>query len=306
MIIINDGPIWSIQFHPSQSSITNRVGLLALTTANQCILVYSLPYLNNDKPTILEIDPYIICALERDNVLFNDEFLLQASKVAWLQKNASPAVLAAGYISGKISIWSISPSYQKENITRRLYPNHVIQAHMESVTALDFKATNGSEFHLLTASLDRKMKIFTFDDVGYQETSNFFSQSRVLCSEWWMHWPGFLIGFDDCFNFSSFIYRQPLEFGMRNSQLLSVNSSILQLSVNNWLNLVLFVTDSGEVLSCGKQQMLVHRYSDRWDYFNFSMISSTDLSNIRNGDVNELGVIFEDFKVKVYIFNFSK
>lgn len=298
VIIINDGPIWSIKFHPSVSQIENRVGLLAVATANQNILVYSMPYLNNDKPIVLQIEPSLICKLEEGDVLFNDEFLLQASRVAWFQKYDSGCFLAAGYVSGIVGVWNISShDCTNDELNQTVYPNHVIQAHLESITALDFKATTGPEFHLLTASLDRKLKVFTFDNVTYEEIANHYSVSRVLYAEWWMNWPGFLIGFDDSFTASSFIYRQPLEFAIRNSPLLNMNSSITHLSINNWHNSVMFVTDSGDVVGCGSRHMLQHNHKDKWTYFNFSVYSTTDFNKINTGDIEEIGLVFEDFKV---------
>lgn len=297
MIIINNGPVWSIKFHPNESSIENRVGLLAVATANQNILVYSMPYLNNDKPIVLQIEPHLVCKLEEDDVLFNDEFLLQASKVAWFQKTDLSCVLAAGYISGTVGVWNIGNHDNFSDLNQTLYPQHVLQTHMESITALDFKATSGPEFHLLTTSLDRKVKVFTFDEISYQEISNQYSNSRVLCAEWWLHWPGFLMGFDDCFTASSFIYRQPLEFGMRNSSLFNTNFSINHLSINNWLNFAMFVTDSGDVIGCSSRQMLQHSPKDKWSYFNFSVYSSTDFNKITTADVDEIRIIFNDFKV---------
>ena len=264
-----------------------------------------MPYLNNDTPIVLQIEANLVCKLEEDDVLFNDEFLLQASKVAWFQKNNSDCVLAAGYINGIVGVWNITNhDCTNNNVNEIVYPQHIIQAHMESITALDFKATTGQEFHLLTASLDRKLKVFTFDGVRCQEIANFYSTSRILSSEWWLNWPGFLVGFDDCFTTSSFTYRQPLEFGIRNSSLLNMNTSINDLSINNWLNISIFVTESGDVVGCGSRQMLQHSIKDKWSYFNFSLHSSTDYNKITNGDHKEIGIVFDDFKVNTDKFNF--
>lgn len=295
VIIINDGPIWSIKFHPSESSIDKRIGLLAVATANQNVLVYSLPYLNNSKSTVLPLNPSLICQLEAEDGFFNDEFLLQATRVAWFQKSGCDSVLAAGYVSGLIGVWNISRhEYSNEEPNNTSYPHHVIQAHLEPITALDFRTRTGSDFQLLTASLDRRVKVYTFDEVHYYEIANYYSPSRVLCAEWWMHWPGYLTGIDDCFTFSSFNYRQPLEFGIRNYSLLPVSSSITDISINNWLNMAMFVTDAGDVIGCQPNQMMQLYVKDKWSFFKHQIYSSTDYNKMSDGKIN---VVFGDFKV---------
>lgn len=308
MIIINDGPIWSIKFHPSESPIEKRIGLLAVTTANQSVLVYSLPYINNEKSIVLQIEPNLVCKLDQNGLLFNEEYLLQTSKVAWFQKNDCDSVLAAGYISGAISVWNISSEdFSNDTSSRELYPHYVIQAHLEPVTVLDFKVTLNSEFHLLTGSADRKLKVFTFDKLRYQEINSTYSASRVLCAEWWMHWPGFVIGYDDSLTFPSFTYRQPLEFGMRNTNLLNTNSTIIHLNINHWLNFAMFVTDSGDVIGCNPNQLYQHGYTkDKWSHYKFSVFSSTDYNKITTDGVEEIGVVFDDFKVKPKLFLFNR
>lgn len=298
MIIIDDGPVWSVKFHPNESSGQKRIGLLAVTTANQKILIYSMPYLKSDKPSVLSLQPNIICKLQQDNVLFNDEFLLQAVKLAWYQKSGEDSVLAAGFINGIVGVWNISRHEYSESTEKNIiYPQHAIQAHYEPVTVLDFKTTDGNEFHLLTSSGDRKLKVFTFDEISYRELASHYSQSRILCAEWWMHWPGYLFGIDDCYTVGSLNYRQPLEFGSRNSNMMNSNSPVTDLSINHWLNVALFVTDSGDVIGCNPKQMLNVNPKDRWAYYRFNVHSYTDYNKIITNDVEEVGIVFGDFKV---------
>lgn len=299
MFIVNDGPIWSIKFHPSESPIEKRVGLLAVTSANQSVLIYSLPYLNNNKSIILPLEPILICKLEQSDILYNEEFLLQASRVAWYQKNDSDCILAAGFISGLVAVWNINSHELSENTSKTLFPHFVIQAHLEPVTALDFKATTEKEFHLLTASLDRKMKFYTLNDTRCQEIADNYAMSRVLCAQWWLNWPGYLVGLDDCFTFTSFLHRQPVEFGMRNSPLLGMHSSIIHLNINHWLNYAMVVTESGDVIGCQPQQMLQNFPKDKWSYFKFNVHSYTDFRKISGNEsgADEIAVVFCDIKV---------
>jgi hypothetical protein len=296
VFIIKEGPIWSIKFHPSETPLKKRVGLLAVSSANQNVLIYSLPYRSEEKSIILPISPNLICKLSEADTFFNEKYLLQASRVSWFTKSDGESILAAGYVSGLIAVWNIS-DYSEDEESTCLYPLHVIPAHLESVTALDFKATSKSEYHLVTASLDRKIKVFTFDEFRFQEISCHYAVSRPLCAEWWLNWPGYIVGFDDCFTYGSILQRQPLEFGSRNSPLLAVSSSITHFSINHSLNFVMFVSDSGDVMGCRPGQMLQTYPKDKWSYFKFSMFSSTDFNNITIDGVEKIGVIFSDFKV---------
>lgn len=305
MIIINDGPIWSIKFHSNECCIEKRLGILAVATANQSVSIYSLPYLNNVNSIVLPLEPNLICKLDDNDTLFNDEYLLQVSKVTWFQKNGKDSILAAGYISGAIALWNVS-SYDNAS-SKTLFPHHVIQAHLEPVSSLDFKATTGADYHLLTASFDRKIKVFTFNEVGYEETASSYSLSRCLCAEWWMNWPGYLLGYDECFTSVSLAHHQPLEFTGRNSHLISIGSSITNLSINHWLNFAMFVTDSGDVMGCHPNQMLNIYPKDRWQYFNFQIIASTDYNKIaqNDGNADKIGVLFGDYKVRKMNGDFS-
>lgn len=303
VIVVNDGPIWAIKFHPCKSSIEKRIGLLAVTTSNQSVIIYSLPYLNHEKSIILPIQPKIVCKLEEDVVLFQDAYLMQATKTAWYQKKSQDTILAAGFISGLLAIWNLSSeeflSGEGEAI---LYPHHVLQAHLEPITVLDFKATTGSHFHMLTASSDRKIKVYTLDEFRCQESASYYAESRVQCGEWLMHWPGYFIGFDECFITSKIMYRQPFEFGMRYQTLLSFDATIVHMNVNHYLNKVVFVTDTGDVIECQPGQLMLQSFpKDNLSYFNFKLICSNDISKIvSESDVEENGIIFGDYKVSIH------
>lgn len=296
-IVVNDGPILSLRFHPSKCDIEKRIGILAVATANASVFIYSLPYLSNVKSVILPIEPNVVCKLEKDDVFFNSEYLLQVSKVAWYQKSGTNSILAAGFINGCVGLWNVSETADGE--IKMLFPLHVLHQHLEPISALDFKATTGDEFHLMTASLDRKIKVYTFDECGWQEIASHYAVSRIFCAEWYMNWPGFLIGFDDCFSQTYYFYRQPLEFAVRNESLMTMHSSIVHLSINHWSNEAIMVTDAGDVFACAPRQLLQNYCKDKWLYYNFSLVSSTDYNKITTdeNENEEIAVVFGDFKV---------
>ena len=293
VFVVESGPIWSIKFHPNESALEKRLGILAVATSNQSVLIYSLPYLNDKNSTVLSISPNFECNLKEGDVFFNQKYLEQVTRLSWFITNDKETLLAAGYVSGLVSVWHVSEDENKSC----LYPRQVIQAHNQSITALDFKATESSAYHLLTAGFDRNVKVFTFEGVYYQEMTNHYALSRANWAEWWLHWPGFIMGLDDCFALGSLVHRQPLEFAARNNSLLSVNSTIVHFNINHWLNSVILVLDSGDVLGCHPGQLLQALPKDKWSYFKFSIFSSTDFNKVVLDGKEEIGIVFSDFKV---------
>lgn len=311
MFSINDGPIWSIKFHPFVLSSENRIGLLAVTTANQDIYVFSLPYLKNDaedvrKNLIISLEPSIICKLSEEINLHQEKYLMQACATNWYYRKDQMQLLAGGFVNGLVSIWNIDEDDVKasDSDTVEMLPFLVFQPHREAVTSIDFKSTIGSEIHVLTSSLERDIKVFTLDNNQIREIANYYSVSRNLCAQWFYHWPGYVVGNDGCFNAGSLSYRQPLEFGMRNLGLIQTTSSVIDLDINHWLNYVIFVTDSGDILGTNPSQMMSTNPKDRWQYFANTVLTFTDAvkiesksSSVDGENIDEYGIIFNDIKV---------
>lgn len=298
VIIVNDGPILSIKFHPCGSLSNTRIGLLAVSTSNQSVLIYSLPYLTSETSVVLPIEPNLICKLEEDDVLYQDKYLMQVSKVAWLHKNGEETLLAAGYIDGLVGVWNVSK--HKDSDGNIVYPIKSFYPHSEVVTSLDFHSTENSQRYLMTASLDRRIKVFYMTTARFIEVSTFHSLSRILCGEWWMNWPSYLIGHDSCFTTVPLVFRSPLEFAMRNTGLLTFGQSITHMSVNNWTNSLIAVTDAGDVISFSGGQMMQHYSKDKWKHLKFH--SYTDIISIAAVDdksVPEIGIVFCDINSQV-------
>jgi hypothetical protein len=71
----------------------------------------------------------------------------------------------------------------------------------------------------------------------------------------------------------------------------------MHLNINHWLNMAMFVTESGDVIGCRPDQMLLHYPKNKWEYFNLNIYGSTDYNKITNDGSDEIGIIFDDFKV---------
>lgn len=297
VLLIEKGPIWSIKFHPSHATVEDRIGVLAVATSDQSVLVYSLPNLSGQSPTVLSITPNYVCSLKKGQMFYNQKFLQQATRLSWFVKNNNDSLLGAGYVSGLVGVWNMGLISEGEH---EIYPEHVIPAHTQPITCVDFKGTEGSTFHLLTASFDRLIKVFTIDGVRYQVDSSYFSASRVLLAEWWLNWPGYVIGHDDCFSSGAIVHRQPMEFGSRNTTLLPVNTSIVNFNINHWLNAIIFASDSGDIFSCQPRQMLMALPKDKWSFFNFNVLSSTDSDTVTINGNDETVIVFSDYKVTNY------
>jgi hypothetical protein len=303
MFAIADGPIWSIRFHPFVIASDDRIGLLAVSTANQNVYVFSLPYLKhgNDESNrnlVISLEPSIICKLSDQCILYQDKYMMQVSTVCWCYRKDEIQLLAAGYVNGLVAIWRIEDTdvTSTEKAPISLLPHLVFQPHGEIVTSIDFKGSVETEILMLTTSMDRETKIFVIEDGQYQEVASHYGSSRNTCAEWSMHWPGFLYGNDNCFFFAGLSYRQPIEFATRNMQLLQCFSSIMDLNINHWLNFAIFVCDSGDVFASNPSQ-LIHSYpKDKWKFFGNTVLAYTDVVKLDESS-GECGIIFNDVKV---------
>jgi hypothetical protein len=290
-----EGPIWSIKFHPSQSTLSNRIGLLAVTTANQNILIFSLPFLHDNHSLSLQLEPCLVCKLDSSDIFFKDQYLYQATTLNWMVDQNQDTLLGAGYVSGAFAIWKVY-----ENSKHPLYPIHYIHAHNEAITSLDFKIFSNDSYYIVTTSLDRKIITHLVQDYCITETSNFLTMTRITTAQWMIHWPGFIYGTDESFSASKVDFRQPLEFGPKVnlvSQPLNSTFSVKSLSINNWENVILMATDTGDVISCQPDQLFATRYSDRWQDFKCDIVSFTDFQTIASESGEEIGLVFCDLKV---------
>ncbi|KAG5672535.1 hypothetical protein PVAND_002657 [Polypedilum vanderplanki] len=299
MFSMVDGPIWSIKFHPFIVASDDRIGLLAVSTANQNVLIFSLPCLkSSNENLIVTIEPSIICKLSEENIFFQDKYLLQVTTINWHYREDQIQLLTAGYLNGFVSIWMIDDDHVKshEHQTLSLLPYLVFQPHHEIVTSIDFKTSLESEILMLTASLDREIKVFEIENGMHQEIASHKANSRNTCVEWCLNWPGYVFGNDNCYACPGLNYRQPLEFAARNLSLLQSVAAMTDLSINHWLNYFIYVCDSGDVFASNPKQLLHSHPKDRWQYFNNTILSYTDI--IELNEKGEFGIIFNDVKSK--------
>lgn len=295
---INEGPILSLKFHPCGFPSYERIGILAVTTSHQDVLVFSLPYLNNSK--VVAPEPFFICRLAEEAGLYHDNFLLQATRVNWHYQKNFNNILVAGYVNGYVALWNL-----KEESGMTKLPNIVIQAHHDSITSIDTKIGTNGQFFLLTTSLERVIKIYSIQKSHYEELAVFNPTSRTFCAQFLLNWPAIIIGNDSCYALGNLMLRQPFEFANRNITLMNAGSSIIDLDCCNWSTSILFTTDSGDVLGCHCRHLINNNsIKDRWQSFQNSIYSFTDYRKISTNSENsndKFGLVFNDISVSQYI-----
>lgn len=290
---INDGPISSLKFHPCGSPSYERIGILAVTTSHQDVLVFSLPYLNNSK--VVAPEPIFICRLAEEAIFHHDNFLLQATRVNWHYQKNFCNVLVAGYVNGYVALWNMKE--EESDVTK--LPNIVIQAHHDSITSIDTKVGANGQFFLLTASHERVIRVYSIHKSRYEEVAVFNPTSRTFCAQFLLNWPAFIIGNDSCYALGNLLLRQPFEFANRNITLMNAASSIIDLDSCNWSTSILFTSDNGDVVGCHCKHLLNNNsIKDRWQSFRNSIYSFTDYTKISScNDNDNYGLVFNDIIV---------
>lgn len=222
--------------------------------------------------------------------------MLQATRVNWHYQKNFNNILAAGYVNGYIALWNLKG---KQQSTTKL-PNIVIQAHNDSITSIDTKVGTNGQFFLLTASLERIIKIYSIQKSHYEELAVFNPTSRTFCAQFLLNWPAFIIGNDSCYAPGNLMLRQPFEFANRNITLMNAGSSIIDLDSCNWSNSILFTTESGDVMGCHCKHLINNNsIKDRWQSFRNSIYSFTDYKIIptSQNSNDKYGLIFNDIIV---------
>jgi WD40 repeat protein len=241
------GPVWCIKFYPIENpeDFEVNIGVLAVTTSSGEVHIYSLPMLSN-QCAILNLEATYRLRLSEDPP---SDSLKQPCKLSWSKGKCGDTYLGVGYRNGFVAIWD----FQRLSNAEIQYPFHVIAAHPTSITALDFHCT--SKVYLMTCSLDRRIKVFSLSNSIPTEISNFNHKTRVMCGEFWLHWATLMTGNDESFcKGCSNTMKQPHEI-FKASSLVCNDHSISSLSLNHYLNVALFASDNGDLVTYRLQQM---------------------------------------------------
>lgn len=254
-LAIENGPVWDMNFCPSggYSHDHDRLGLLACTNSSGNINIYSLPIKIDQKdndPLLLKLNP---CMILTSGITSSKIF---GCKISWIRTKGH-TLLAASFTNGQVTLWKIdklSPlTVKKRESCLEILPLMTIIAHQDPITVLEMHSTEHSQY-LLTGSHDRRIKVFRLNnDMSYDEIYNFKCASRVVCGEWPTNLFSFVYGIDSDYihNRAEMRLKNPSELGplAELSLFYSVQSSIMDLTFNEWTDVITFATAVGDIHS---------------------------------------------------------
>ncbi|XP_063696434.1 microtubule-associated protein futsch [Culicoides brevitarsis] len=300
-IAIDDGPIWDLKVCPSGGYVENeRLGLISCTSISGKVFLYALPSLENIKNgksdgTMIKLEPNLILdsGITAENVF--------GCKIAWSrQKNHS--LLAAGFSNGVIAMWKLDTN---SSLLRRkssngliLSPIQTFVAHQEAVTCLCFHHSSNGDY-LLSGSQDRRLKVFQLNnDTEPLEIFILKCPSRVSCADWPVNWIAFFYGSDSEFSYqrSELKLKNPNELGplLDYGSMCNISSTITDVAVNEWNDVIYYGSVAGEVLGCYRPNYLLttgtEKTIERYVY------SFTQLCPISKS--TEQGIVFSDLSNK--------
>uniref|UniRef100_A0A336LS33 CSON001971 protein n=1 Tax=Culicoides sonorensis TaxID=179676 RepID=A0A336LS33_CULSO len=269
-IAIDKGPVWDMKFCPSGGYAEhNRLGLLACTVSSE-IHIYALPLKENllsDK-----IKSQIVIKLKPSLILesgFSDTKIF-STKISWShQKNHS--ILTAGFSNGFVSIWKLDKNstllYNKNSNGIVVTPLFTFAAHQEAITILNHHSTSDADY-IYTGSLDRRIKVFRLnDDSQCIEIFHFKTPSRVSCGGWPVNWISFFYGLDCEFSLqrAELKLRNPNELGPLSDYgaLFNICSTITDVAINEWNDVIYFVSGAGDIFACFRPNYLLTTGSEK-------------------------------------------
>lgn len=269
-IAIDDGPVWDMKLCPSGGySETERLGLLACTSASGKIYIYALPLVKDvqqeDDPMMIKLDPSLIL-----DTGITAPCNIFSCKISW-SRHKNHSLLAAGFSNGFIALWRLdilSPLLRTTtSVGTILTPSHIFPAHQEAVTCLVFHHSSHADY-LLTGSNDRRLKVFQLnDDTQSHEIFNLKCPSRVSCGDWPANWIAFFYGCDSEFTFqkSELKLKNPNELGpiMDYGSLCNISSSVTDVAVNEWTDVIYFGSAAGDIHGCYRPNFLLTTGSEK-------------------------------------------
>ncbi|KAL5292064.1 GTF3C2 family protein [Megaselia abdita] len=218
---IEHGPVHHLEFMPSggYSRSMNRLGLLAVSTAETDVHVYSLPIACNikmekgednfcDTPIdfkFLEILPSFTLVVDaRKNFELSHEKNNQCMCIKW-SKGKNHNIIAAGFANGAIAIWDIDED--PENLSR-IYTNSSLKyvpscylAHMRNhIVGLDFHYDEHGPRWLAVCGVTRVLCVYDIDDLSLPKLICSDVSFNIMSSmEWPFIWELFCYSSSDWF-----------------------------------------------------------------------------------------------------------
>lgn len=204
---VENGPVNHLEFMPSggYSKSMNRLGLLAVSTIETDVHVYSLPIAYNIKMEkgednfcdtnidfkFLEIRPSFTLVVDaRKNFDISHEKNNMSVFVKW-SKGKNHNIIAAGFANGAFAIWDIDED--PENLSR-IYTNSSLKyvpscyiCHMRNqIIGLDFHYDEHGPKWLAVCGVTRIINVYDIEDLTLPKSINSEVSFNIMSS---MEWP---------------------------------------------------------------------------------------------------------------------
>nr|XP_022919148.1 uncharacterized protein LOC111427997 isoform X1 [Onthophagus taurus] len=232
-----------------------RLGLIAVATGDKFVYIYSICQPRQKSGKLFEKKPLVKLSLTKSVDANIGEIEFFPTKTSWT-KAKGHKYIAVGYSNGIVAIFSL----EKMFIEEVLYPLKCFSAECESISALLLTHhSNGNQF-LITASTFKDMKLWDLNDTSdCIFISRKYPITELTCS---IHWLIPLVCYDNTTTVASWLVpfrehncdHEAITFTVFNSTVTSVTS-------NDWGNLFISCSDTGEVVICMADQLY-----DKYDY----------------------------------------
>lgn len=218
---IENGPVHHLEFMPSggYSKSMNRLGLLAVSTIETDVNIYSLPITCNIKMEVtednfcdnsidfkfLEIRPSFTLVVDaRKNFDLSHEINNQCMCVKW-SKGKNHNIIAAGFANGAVAIWDIDED--PENLSR-IYTSSSLKyvpscylVHMRNhIVGVDFHYDEHGPRWLAVCGVTRVFNVYDIDDLSLPKLIGSDVSFNIMSSmEWPFIWELFCYSSSDWF-----------------------------------------------------------------------------------------------------------
>ncbi|XP_055856218.1 titin [Episyrphus balteatus] len=261
-VAIDDGPIHAIEFLPSggYSPEMNRLGMIAVGTAETEIKIYSLPlYVEKN-----DCDLFPIVRLEAAMELHldvsanpsddMDNYMTQCTCLVW-SKFAGHNFIVGGFVNGFIGIWDISDDVDNlnrfnRNGTRIFCPVSFFWTSEDRLMSLVMHYDVNGPRWLAACNSTRKIMLYDLRDITEPVLFRIEVTINVItCLEWPVIWENFFYGLGDMMPSNGCIISafSPMTILYNNRRFEKFCTGVTDIHYNIWKNSFVGGADNGDI-----------------------------------------------------------
>ncbi|KAL0967464.1 hypothetical protein UPYG_G00252580 [Umbra pygmaea] len=258
------GGTWELPTTQRKAPLIPRLGLLAASTSQGHISIYSLPHpdtllarrkhpaADGTNTAMIIYQVQAVITLKRGSFKADhDEKATQVLSMDWLPVKPHN-ILAAGFYDGTVALWDLPSKSVLQRVRApdrsfTLYPYHSFIAHDHATRAVSF--CHASSNFMVTAGDDRMVKMWdlrkTWDP--HQSFKRFLSTETA----WPVHWPGIFVSQESTYatlGIHGLSYFDSGYVGLKPLLLVPRKGTMWSLSVSDWLNSALTGDSVGDVI----------------------------------------------------------